>query len=99
MDNARRDYPQLTYAPTFAECVKGAQVVVLLTEWQKFRDADPEMMGELVERKAMVDGRHALDADAYRAAGWEYRALGRPAQPRTVQLVEDAKDQVMVAAT
>ena len=98
MDNARRDYPQLTYAPTFAECVKGAQVVVLLTEWQKFRDADPEMMGELVDRKAIVDGRHALDADAYRAAGWEYRALGRPAQPRTVQLLEDEKDSVMSIA-
>jgi UDPglucose 6-dehydrogenase len=24
-----------------------------------------------------VDGRHALDADAWRAAGWVYRALGR----------------------
>lgn len=98
MENARRVYPQLTYAPTFAECVKGAQVVALLTEWQKFRDADPEMMGELVERKAMVDGRHALDADAYRAAGWEYRALGRPAQPATVQLMEDVQDQVLMPA-
>jgi UDPglucose 6-dehydrogenase len=99
MANARVVYPQLTYAPTFAECVKGAEVVVLLTEWQKFRDADPEMMGELVARRAMVDGRHALDADAYRAAGWEYRALGRPAQPHTVQLMEDEKDAVMAPAS
>ena len=96
MENAKRVYPQLSYAPTFAECVKGADVVVLLTEWQKFREADPEMMGELVARRAIVDGRHALDADAYRAAGWEYRALGRPAQPHTVHLIEDTKDQVLV---
>ena len=98
MDNARRAYPQLEYAPTFAECVKDADVVVLLTEWERFRSADPEMMGELVRRRAIVDGRHALDADAYRAAGWEYRALGRPAQPSTVRLVEDVKDQVSAPA-
>lgn len=96
MDNAKKAYPQLTYADTFALCIKGADVVVLLTEWGQFRSADPEMMGELVERKAIVDGRHALDADAYRGAGWEYRALGRPADPQTVRLSEDAKDQVAV---
>ena len=98
MDNARRVYPQLAYAPTFAECVKGADVVVLLTEWQKFRDADPEMMGVLVRGRRVVDGRHALDADAYRAAGWDYRALGRPAQSGTVTLVEDVKDALPTTA-
>ncbi len=98
MKNAERVYPQLQYAPTFSQCIKGADVVVLLTEWDQFRDADPEMMGELVAQRAMVDGRHALDADAYRAAGWEYRALGRPAQSATVRLLEDAKDQVDVPA-
>ena len=96
MNNARKSYPQLTYAETFSLCIKGADVVVLLTEWDQFRGADPEMMGELVSRKAIVDGRHALDADAYRRAGWEYRALGRPADPKTVRLSVDAKDQVAV---
>ena len=96
MENAKKAYPQLTYADTFALCIKGADVVVLLTEWDQFRSADPEMMGELVAGKAIVDGRHALDADAYRAAGWVYRALGRPADPKTVRLSVDAKDQVTV---
>ncbi len=96
MPNAKKAYPQLAYADTFALCIKGADVVALLTEWDQFRGADPEMMGELVSRKAIVDGRHALDADAYRRAGWEYRALGRPADPKTVRLSEDAKDQVAV---
>ncbi|RNB50784.1 hypothetical protein EDM22_05775 [Agromyces tardus] len=33
--------------------------------------------------RRLGDGRHALDSDTYRAAGWEYRALGQPAQGRT----------------
>jgi len=52
---------------------------VLLTEWEEFRHADPDLLGYVVAERRVVDARHALDADAYRAAGWEYRALGHPA--------------------
>jgi len=57
---------------------RGADVVVLLTEWAEFRQIDPGAMGEIVARRRIVDGRHALDPADWRAAGWEYRALGRP---------------------
>jgi UDPglucose 6-dehydrogenase len=55
-----------------------ADVVVLLTEWAEFREIDPMALGGVVAHRRIVDGRHALDAAAWRAAGWEYRALGRP---------------------
>ncbi|MFS0704285.1 UDP-glucose/GDP-mannose dehydrogenase family protein [Cellulomonas sp. 179-A 9B4 NHS] len=97
MDNARRAYPDLTYAESMPAAVHGADVVVLLTEWAQFRTADPEMMGWLVAHRRVVDGRHALDADAYRAAGWDYRALGRPLLPRTVELAASAADEVDLA--
>ncbi|WP_207457560.1 UDP-glucose dehydrogenase family protein [Herbiconiux sp. SYSU D00978] len=93
-ENAHKAYPDLDYADSLAEAVSGAQVVVLLTEWQQFRDADPEHLGALVANRAVVDGRHALDADRYRAAGWEYRALGRPTASTTVRLVEHESDSV-----
>jgi UDPglucose 6-dehydrogenase len=53
-------------------------LTLLLTEWQEFRDADREEFGNVVARRNVVDGRNALDADHWRAAGWTYRALGRP---------------------
>lgn len=80
MDNARRSYPDLTYAGTLEAAVSGAEIVALLTEWDLFRRADPAALGALVRLRNIVDGRHALDADAYRAAGWDYRALGTPNQ-------------------
>jgi UDPglucose 6-dehydrogenase len=86
MNNARRSYPELRYADSMTEAVAGADVVALLTEWQEFRDVDPDALGELVSQRRMVDGRHALDAEDFRAKGWEFRALGRPANPRTVSL-------------
>ena len=39
---------------------------------------DPNELADAVALKRIVDGRNALDADAWRAAGWVYRALGRP---------------------
>ncbi|HEX4401750.1 MAG TPA: UDP-glucose/GDP-mannose dehydrogenase family protein [Galbitalea sp.] len=93
-ENAHRVYPDLDYADSLAEAVAGAQVVALLTEWEQFTVADPNGLGLLVASKNIVDGRHALDADRYRAAGWEYRALGRPSAPTTVTLSDHARDSV-----
>jgi UDPglucose 6-dehydrogenase len=53
-------------------------VVVLLTEWTEFREIAPEAMAAVVGKQRIFDGRHALDSAAWRAAGWEYKALGRP---------------------
>ncbi|MCW2715529.1 MAG: ugd [Frankiales bacterium] len=78
MDNARRDYPQLRYATSAMGAASGADVVVLLTEWTQFREVDPQLLGKVVRQRQVVDGRHALDPVAWRAAGWTYRALGRP---------------------
>ena len=91
--NAHRAYPDLEYVDSMAEAVADADVVALLTEWDEFRRAEPAELGRLVASRKIVDGRHALDADAYRAAGWEFRALGRPAQPETVALSIDARDE------
>src|SRR3954447_20765965 len=78
LDNARRDYPDLQYASSAQEAARDADVVLHLTEWREFRDMDPEVLGQVVRRRYIVDGRNALDADRWRAAGWHYRALGRP---------------------
>ena len=78
LENARRAYPDLDYAESTFDAARDADVVVLLTEWTEFREVDPEALGGVVAHRRVVDGRHALDADGYRAAGWEYRALGRP---------------------
>jgi UDPglucose 6-dehydrogenase len=77
MDNARQRYPKLGYAPSMRDAATGADLVLLLTEWREFRDADPTELGEIVANRRIVDGRNALDPDRWRSAGWTYRALGR----------------------
>ena len=78
LDNARRVHPELGYAASALEAARDAQIMLLLTEWREFADMDPETLGKVVAERNIVDGRNALDPARWRAAGWHYRALGRP---------------------
>ena len=78
VENARVKWPDIKFASSAQEAVQQADVVVLATEWAEYRALDPAELGGLVARRAIVDGRNVLDPTAWRAAGWTYRALGRP---------------------
>ncbi|HEY7103905.1 MAG TPA: UDP-glucose/GDP-mannose dehydrogenase family protein [Mycobacteriales bacterium] len=78
MENAKRIYPQLAMASSALEAARNADVLLLLTEWSEFRETDPTMLASVVAAPRIVDGRNALDPATWRAAGWTYRALGRP---------------------
>lgn len=78
MDRARQKCPQLGYAATALDAARGADVLLILTEWPEFTAADPDEFGAVAGRRVVADGRHALDPRTWVAAGWTYRALGRP---------------------
>ncbi|MEU4828014.1 UDP-glucose dehydrogenase family protein [Actinomadura citrea] len=78
MRNARRAQPTLEYGESAMSAVQDAHAVLLLTEWAEFRDMNPATVAEAVAERNIVDGRNALDPELWRAAGWNYRALGRP---------------------
>lgn len=78
VDNARTTHPHLNYVKGRDEALRGADAVVLVTEWDEYRrDMDPAKAGELVAGKIIVDGRNCLEPATWRAAGWTYMGLGR----------------------
>ncbi|MEU2547674.1 UDP-glucose/GDP-mannose dehydrogenase family protein [Streptomyces roseolus] len=78
MENARKVFPTLGYADSALEAVRDADVVLHLTEWREFRELDPAELAAAAASPVVLDGRNALDAERWRAAGWTYRAMGRP---------------------
>ncbi len=76
--NARARHPQLTYEESLEETLRGADAVVLVTEWPEFRELDPVWAAALVRAPLVIDGRNAYDSAQWRAAGWVYKGLGRP---------------------
>jgi len=77
--SARRARPELTYAPTLVAACRDADLTLVLTEWDEFVSADPVSLVDVVRTPTVIDGRLALDADKWRAAGWRCLALGRAA--------------------
>ena len=83
VDNARRQHPELDYAPTAQQASAGADVVLLLTEWEEYRSIDPAALAAVVRHPRVIDARNALDAQRWAAAGWDHRGLGRPSPAAT----------------
>jgi UDPglucose 6-dehydrogenase len=76
--NARVKYPDLRFSDSVEATIAGAELVLLLTEWQEYLDLDPADLKRQVADARILDGRNALDPERWRDAGWTYRALGRP---------------------
>ena len=77
MRNAAAAWPTLSFASSLDDAVRGADLVVVATEWNEFRQADPVVLAALARGRVVIDGRNCLDADAWTAAGWTYRGMGR----------------------
>jgi UDPglucose 6-dehydrogenase len=68
-----------TQVSTVEQAVRGAEVVLHLTEWPEFRQLDPEQLGELVTSKIVIDGRLKLHTPTWLNAGWKVVQIGRSA--------------------
>lgn len=64
MDNFRRAYPDVTYCSSAQECLEGADVAMIVTEWPEF--APPEMYGDML----VMDGRGVTRTGNYEGICW-----------------------------
>ncbi|EHN11435.1 UDP-glucose dehydrogenase [Patulibacter medicamentivorans] len=67
-------------APDALSAAHGADAVVLVTEWQEFRDLDLADLRAAMRGDVLIDGRNALDGEAAVAAGLRYEGIGRTAR-------------------
>lgn len=80
MEEAQRIYGNrgdLILMGTREAALRGADAVVICTEWKPFRATDFEVMAEQLKEKLIFDGRNLYDPVRLKAAGWTYYAIGR----------------------
>jgi len=78
MEPAAKRFPELEFIDDLIEGAKDAHLILHLTEWKEYRALAPEDFAKVVANKVIIDGRNALDGNAWRDAGFIYRAPGRP---------------------
>ncbi len=81
---ARRERPDLErdyglrYCESALEAARGADALLILTDWPEFREVDLDQLRQAMARAFILDGRNLMNAEKARAAGFEYLSMGRP---------------------
>lgn len=78
MESCYSSYPGLDiqYVNTPQSLAKGADALVLVTEWKEFIHLPYGQLGELMNRKVIIDGRNILDGRLLRDTGFVYMGIG-----------------------
>ena len=83
MDEARLHYlkgnPAVEYAESKYDALKGADALILVTEWKEFRSPDFDEIAKRLKSKVIFDGRNQYSRDRLNPLGFEYHPIGVPA--------------------
>ncbi|MBI2137343.1 UDP-glucose/GDP-mannose dehydrogenase family protein [Candidatus Woesearchaeota archaeon] len=74
---ARRVLKDVSFAETPFGALEGAHLLVVVTEWDLFRELDKARMKELMAAPNIVDGRNMYYPEDFRALGFSYVGVGR----------------------
>jgi UDPglucose 6-dehydrogenase len=75
--------PDIEYCDDPYECVKGADAMVLVTEWVQYRALDLDRIKSAMAKPVVVDLRNIYRAEDMAAHGFTYESVGRAAGPKT----------------
>ncbi len=73
---------RITFCKDYYEALEGADGLIVLTDWQQFRNPDFERIAKLLKHPVLFDGRNLYEPDYVREKGLEYHCVGRPSRSR-----------------
>ncbi|MBS1703235.1 MAG: UDP-glucose/GDP-mannose dehydrogenase family protein [Armatimonadetes bacterium] len=75
-DNVRELYPNVAYCESAYDVSEGADAVVVVTEWNEFKNLDFDRLGSHAKGKVLYDGRRIYNRRQVEGAGWTYHTIG-----------------------
>ncbi len=77
MGKAKEALPAVRYAKSAYDACKGADCLLVVTEWSEFKDADLKRVKKLMRQPTVIDGRNLYDPAGMKSLGFIYRSMGR----------------------
>jgi UDPglucose 6-dehydrogenase len=96
MDNAVDLLTDVEMMANAYDAAEGADALVLVTEWNEFKNLDLARVKSLMNEPVLIDGRNIYDPDQARAVGFKYMGIGRGYDGRGVK---HPMDQTVVLET
>lgn len=79
MENVRRELgDRIEYSRDMYDAARGADALVVVTEWHQFRRPDFRRLRDLMRQPVLFDGRNIWPAQDLRQLGFSYYSIGRP---------------------
>ena len=77
LENFAKLFPQVTYCADPYQVAEGSDVLVLMTEWNQFRQLELDRIKSLLRSPKIVDLRNIYEPERMRHAGFQYMGVGR----------------------
>lgn len=77
MENVAQEMPSLNLVDNPYDVADGADILVLMTEWNEFKNLDMKRIKGLLKTPIIVDGRNLYKPETMRDLGFVYRGVGR----------------------
>src|ERR1700753_1754477 len=77
MEQARRELPDIEYCDDPYACIKGADAMVVVTEWAQYRAIDLERLKREMKQPVVIDLRNIYRPEDMAANGFVYESVGR----------------------
>jgi UDPglucose 6-dehydrogenase len=75
-ESVQQEFPQIQIVATPYEVSSGSDAIVLVTEWEEFKNLDLKKLAEGMKTRLFYDGRRIIDREAAKAAGFRYFTVG-----------------------
>jgi UDPglucose 6-dehydrogenase len=82
MEQARKELPDIDYCADPYACARGADAIVLVTEWVQYRAMDLARLKEEMAHPVVVDLRNIYGPEEMEEHGFAYESIGRASLPR-----------------
>ena len=76
-ESAKKVLKNVEYKKNAYDVVKDADAIVVMTEWNEFKELDLEKIKSLMKTPCMVDARNVYDAEQVKSMGFDYMGVGR----------------------
>ncbi len=77
MENIRQIFPDIELCQDLYQVAKGSDALVMVTDWDEFKEMDLEKIKELLNQPVIIDGRNIFDPDEMKRLGFIYQGVGR----------------------
>jgi UDPglucose 6-dehydrogenase len=97
MEKAKSVLPDITYCSDPYQAAQGADAIVIVTEWEEFRQVDWSRLLSTVEQPLVIDGRNVFSPDEISGKGFRYVSIGRVDALPLQTVADDKTDSSLLA--